>query len=99
MSKKNKINPDELIASLHENHRRTYISLFSSAGVGCYGFKENGYECIATCELLNERLNVQRANNKCKLDTGYICGDIRLAETKGKLFDEIHRDCRLMFSI
>lgn len=49
MSKKNKINPDELIASLHENHRRTYISLFSSAGVGCYGFKENGYECIATC--------------------------------------------------
>lgn len=91
MSKKNKINPDELIASLHENHRRTYISLFSSAGVGCYGFKENGYECIATCELLNERLNVQRANNKCKLDTGYICGDIRLAETKGKLFDEIHK--------
>ena len=27
----------------------TYISLFSSAGVGCYGFKMAGFECIATC--------------------------------------------------
>ena len=24
----------------------TYISLFSSAGVGCFGFKLNGFECI-----------------------------------------------------
>ena len=32
---------------------RTYISLFSSAGVGCYGFKENGFECIATSELMD----------------------------------------------
>ena len=27
---------------------KTYISLFSSAGIGCYGFKQSGYECIAT---------------------------------------------------
>ena len=70
---------------------RTYISLFSSAGVGCYGFKQNGYECIATCELLNERLNVQRANNKCRLESGYICGDMTTDETKARLFKEILR--------
>lgn len=70
---------------------RTYISLFSSAGVGCYGFKQNGYECIATCELLNERLNVQRANNKCRLESGYICGDMTTDETKARLFKEIQR--------
>lgn len=34
----------------------TYISLFSSAGVGCYGFKQNGFECIATNEILTKRL-------------------------------------------
>ena len=30
----------------------TYISLFSSAGVGCYGFKIADYDCIATNELI-----------------------------------------------
>ena len=34
----------------------TYISLFSSAGVGCYGFKLNGFECIATNELFNQKI-------------------------------------------
>ena len=34
----------------------TYISLFSSAGVGCYGFTQEGFECIATCELIEQRL-------------------------------------------
>ena len=44
---------------------KTYISLFSSAGVGCYGFKQEGYYCIATVELLERRLNVQ----KCSVHT------------------------------
>ena len=70
---------------------RTYISLFSSAGVGCYGFKLNGFECIATNELLAQRLEVQKANNKCKYDTGYICGDITTNETKELLHTEIER--------
>lgn len=70
---------------------RTYISLFSSAGVGCYGFKINGYRCIATNELLPVRINVQKANHKCEYDSGYICGDIRKEDTQQKLFDEIHR--------
>ena len=67
----------------------TYISLFSSAGVGCYGFKMSGFECIATNEYIERRLNVQRYNNKCKYESGYICGDIKLAETKQKLDNEI----------
>ena len=69
--------------------RRTYISLFSSAGVGCYGFKINGFECIATNELLNTRLAVQKANNKCKYESGYICGDITQQEIQDRLFAEI----------
>ena len=68
---------------------KTFISLFSSAGIGCYGFKQAGFECIATNELIERRLNIQKYNHKCKYDTGYICGDITSDETKKKLYDEI----------
>lgn len=67
----------------------TYISLFSSAGVGCYGFKLEGFDCVATNELIERRLNVQKANRKCKYESGYICGDITKADTKDKLYQEI----------
>mgnify|MGYP002565684799 FL=1 len=67
----------------------TYISLFSSAGIGCYGFKMEDFECVATNELIERRLNVQKVNHKCKYESGYICGDITLDETKNKLFNEI----------
>lgn len=69
----------------------TYISLFSSAGVGCYGFKEQGFECIATSELLEKRLDIQRFNQKCKYETGYIGGDISLPKNQAKIFEEIQR--------
>ena len=46
-----------------KNGTQTYISLFSSAGVGCYGFKQEGYQCIATCEILEKRLNIQKYND------------------------------------
>ena len=68
---------------------KTYISLFSSAGVGCYGFKLEGFECIATNEIIERRLNIQKSNKKCKYDSGYICGDITLPETKNVLYSEI----------
>lgn len=68
---------------------RTYVSLFSSAGVGCYGFKQAGFECIATNELIESRLAIQKYNHKCKYDTGYIAGDITKQETKQKLYDQI----------
>lgn len=67
----------------------TYISLFSSAGVGCYGFKQENFECIATNELLPKRLQVQKYNKKCKYESGYICGDILKKETIDKIHDEI----------
>lgn len=67
----------------------TYISLFSSAGVGCYGFKQAGFECVATCELNIQRLDIQRANQKCRYDSGYIQGDITQESTKQKLYNEI----------
>lgn len=69
----------------------TYISLFSCAGVGCFGFKKAGFECIATNELIERRLNVQKFNNKCKYESGYICDDITTDETKDKIFAEIKK--------
>lgn len=69
---------------------RTYISLFSSAGVGCYGFKENGFECIATSELIKSRIDVQKYNNKCKYQSGYICGDITDNNIQDKIYEEIN---------
>ena len=68
---------------------KTYISLFSSAGVGCYGFKEEGFYCIATVELLERRLKIQSYNHKCAYKSGYICGDMTLQETKDKVFNEL----------
>jgi cytosine-specific methyltransferase len=69
----------------------TYISLFSSAGVGCYGFKLEGFECIATNELLEKRLNIQRINEKCKFYSGYIAADIKEKSTKELIYSEIKK--------
>ncbi len=71
------------------NQTLTYISLFSGAGVGCYGLLEEGFECVATNEILEKRLNVQRINNKCKFNDGYICGGIKELETKEKILKQI----------
>ncbi|WQS48830.1 DNA cytosine methyltransferase [Helicobacter pylori] len=71
------------------NQTLTYISLFSGAGVGCYGLLEEGFECVATNEILEKRLNIQRINNKCKFDEGYICGDIKELEIKEKNLKQI----------
>lgn len=59
MSKKTKSYdiPDEEVAAVVAERKslyglKTYVSLFSSAGIGCYGFKEAGFSCVATVELL-----------------------------------------------
>lgn len=75
--------------SKSKNRKLNYISLFSSAGVGCFGFKQNDFECIATNELIERRLEVQKYNNKCKYKSGYISGDITNKETQDKIFNEI----------
>ena len=66
-----------------------YVSLFSSAGVGCFGFKEENFDCIVTSELIERRLNIQKINNKCKYNEGYILGDITQDEIKQQLFDAV----------
>lgn len=69
----------------------TYISLFSSAGVGCYGFEMEGFHCIATNEIIPRRIEVQKYNHKCDFQTGYVCGDITEKETKDRIYAEIRR--------
>ena len=66
-----------------------YISLFSSGGVGCYGFKIEDFDCIATSEIIERRLNVQKYNNKAKYEEGYILGDITEKSVKKQLFDSV----------
>jgi len=70
----------------------TYISLFSSAGIGCHGFKEEGFNCIATNEYLEKRLKIQQYNNKCTFQTGYIHGDISKKEIQEKIFRELENN-------
>ncbi|MFR9542538.1 MAG: DNA cytosine methyltransferase, partial [Rikenellaceae bacterium] len=67
----------------------TYVSLFSSAGVGCYGFKEESFNCVATVELIERRLKVQEHNKKCMYKSGYIGGDITTDEVKNRVFTEL----------
>jgi cytosine-specific methyltransferase len=66
-----------------------YISLFSSAGIGCYGFKMEGFECVASSELIERRLDIQKANNKLEFDEGYILGDITQDEVKKQLYTAV----------
>ena len=73
----------------HITDQLTYVSLFSSAGVGCYGFKMEGFECVATNELVERRLTVQKVNQKCKYDSGYILGDVSSQTVKDAIFKEI----------
>lgn len=68
---------------------RTYISLFSSAGIGCYGFKMENYYCVATCEILERRLKIQSYNHKCVYEEGYIGDDITKEETKERISKEL----------
>ena len=67
----------------------TYISLFSSAGVGCFGFKQQNFHCIATNEYLEKRIKIQQYNNKCKFDSGYIQGDLSSSEVQNRIYAEL----------
>ncbi|MES2971016.1 MAG: DNA cytosine methyltransferase [Patescibacteria group bacterium] len=71
------------------NKKLGYVSLFSSAGVGCYGFNLEGYDCIVTSELIQRRIDVQKHNNVCSLNEGYIAGDITDPTTHSRIFSAI----------
>ena len=74
-----------------KNPPLTYLSLFSSAGIGCFSFKLESFECVASVEIIKRRLNVQKHNDKCKYESGYIADDIVAEETKEKIRKEIER--------
>lgn len=55
----------------------SYISLFSSGGIGDFGFKNAGFHCVASAELLSRRLEIQRVN-EIAAPEDLICGDLEL---------------------
>lgn len=70
----------------------TYVSLFSSAGIGCYGFKQQNFKCIATNEYLEKRIQIQKFNKKCEFDSGYVLGDLSKQEVQDKIYKELEND-------
>ena len=70
-------------------NKKTYISLFSAAGIGCYGFKLENFKCLATVELLAKRIKFQKYNNICARDSQYIQGDLSANETLKRTFNEV----------
>lgn len=73
-----------------KNGQLTYVTLFSSAGVGCYGFKMEGFKCVATNELLTKRMDIQKNNNICEYESGYIVGDLATDNVKNKIYEEVN---------
>ena len=76
---------------MFNSRKFSYISLFSGAGIACHSLKDHSFQCIATNELLEKRLKIQQHNQKCKYESGYICGDISVAQNKQKIHQEIRR--------
>jgi len=74
-----------------KNKSLTYVSLFSSAGIGCHGFHMEGYHCVATNALLPKRMEVQKSNDICDFNTGYIIGDISNTDVKQEIYREIEK--------
>ncbi len=68
-----------------------YISLFSSAGIGCFDLKKLGFDCLATNELLPQRLNIQKINGKCSDPNGYILGSIEDPTVYNKLIEIVDK--------
>lgn len=70
---------------------RTYVSLFSSAGVGDYGFYQAGFKLLASNELIERRMNVQLANHIADNDDAYILGDITKLRIKERIIDQVNQ--------
>ena len=66
-----------------------YISLFSSAGVGCYGFNQENFKCISTCEIDPKRIEIQKNNQICENLEEYIIGDIQETQIQDRIFNNV----------
>jgi len=49
------------------------------------------FRCIATNELIAKRMDIQKVNDICEFDSGYIVGDISESKIKEKIYTEIKR--------
>jgi DNA (cytosine-5)-methyltransferase 1 len=72
-----------------------YVSLFSSAGVGDFGFYKAGFNLIASNELIPRRMAVQLANNIAKDQSAYIVGDITTKEIQDKIVEKVEEKYKL----
>jgi len=66
-----------------------YISLFSSAGVGCYGFNQENFKCISTCEIDPKRIEIQKNNQICENPEEYIIGDIQETQIQDRILNNV----------
>ena len=67
----------------------TYVSLFSSAGLGCFGFKMQGFDCIATAEINKRRLEIQKINNVAVSEDSYFDIDLSDESKLQDLFEHV----------
>jgi len=74
-----------------KNNQLTYLTLFSGAGIGCYGFKIEGFNCIASVEILEKRIKFQKYNDICAYETGYIADDLQKEYTKERINEELSK--------
>jgi len=71
------------------NFSYNYVSLFSGGGVGSYAFRELGFKCILTNELIERRLNVQKVNNVCENKEDYHSGDVKNELIKKAIYKKL----------
>ena len=71
----------------------TYVSLFSSAGLGCFGFKIQGFDCLATAEINKRRLKIQKINNVAVCEDSYFDIDLSDEAKLQNLFE--HTEAKL----
>lgn len=64
----------------------SYISLFSSGGIADFAFKNAGFHCIASAELISRRLEVQRVNGIAAPED-LICGDLQVPSVYRAVLD------------
>lgn len=74
---------------MEKKYIKSYVSLFSSSGVGDYGFYQSGFSLVASNELLERRMQVQKSNFIAKDKTAYITGDIQEVDIKNKLYSKV----------
>jgi DNA (cytosine-5)-methyltransferase 1 len=74
----------------------TYATLFSGAGIGCYGFNMERYKCVGTAELLEKRIKYQKINKVGISESAYVCGDLSDEKVFNKLKNAISENLKLI---